>query len=179
MNHNLQRFITKRVKNTKFECINCGTCCKTAEIMLSNREIGGISHSIKMEKIDFINKYLKIKTIEKEKRIEDRLYKIEGEVYVIKKIIDGTCPFYEEIDKTSRCKIYEYRPIVCRLFPFTWEYFSDQNSVNIDFSENGWNECPGIKQEEPSNWDEIREQITGAVILSIIQSAIGNANAGD
>ena len=131
MNTDLKRNITNRVKNTRFECKNCGTCCKTAEIMLSSREIGGISYPMGIDKNEFINKYLKLKKIKKSKTIENRTYEIKGECYIISKTQDGTCPFF----KDNRCEIYVYRPIVCRLFPFTWEYFPEKNEVNIDFSE--------------------------------------------
>lgn len=166
MNTDLKRNITNRVKNTRFECINCGSCCKTAEIMLSSREIGGISYTMGMDKKEFIDEYLQLKKIEKVKTIENRTYEIKGECYIIKKREDDICPFFKE----NKCEIYDFRPIVCRLFPFTWEYFPEKNEVNIDYSENGWNECPGIDKENVPNWEKIREEVTGAVILSMIQS---------
>ncbi|MBD3228473.1 MAG: hypothetical protein GF329_09815 [Candidatus Lokiarchaeota archaeon] len=167
MSMDLKRNITKRIKNSKFICKNCGLCCKTAEIMLSSREIGGISYALGIEKNEFIEKYLQKKKINKIKKIYGRTYKITGECYVIKKSKNAICPFL----KKNKCNIYDFRPIVCRLFPYTWEYLKKSNEVNIDYSENGWNECPGIeKNDNKSNWDIIRDEITGAVILSIIQT---------
>ena len=138
--------------------------------MLSAREIGGISYALNIEKEEFIKKFLELKKIHKTKIIENRIYEISGECYVIKKNNNGDCPFYIEKDNKSYCNIYEYRPIVCRLFPFTWEYFPDTNSINIDYSENGWNNCQGIEKNKQSNWDDIRDIVTGNVILSMIQS---------
>ncbi|MHA1232073.1 MAG: YkgJ family cysteine cluster protein [Candidatus Helarchaeota archaeon] len=169
MQDQLRRFVSKRIKESSFNCKNCGLCCKTATVMMSSREIGGISYVLGIDRNDFIKKFLELKEIKKIKKFGNNIYEISGKCYVIKKE-NGLCPFYKENNGTSFCEIYNSRPIVCRLFPYTWEYNSDNNSVNIDYSESGWNDCPGIEKNSTSNWDDIKNEITGAVILSIIQT---------
>jgi len=170
MDLNLKRNITIRIANSKFECKRCGLCCKTADIMLSNREINGISYHLKIDREEFIKKFTKIKEINKIKHFGDKDYYITGKCYVIKKDENNVCPFFREENKLSYCTIYEYRPIVCRLFPYIWEYNYEENAITIDYSNNGWNECPGIIKNTKSNWDKIRDEVTAAVILSIIQT---------
>ena len=170
---NFQRFISPRIKNSTFNCIRCGTCCKFTEIILSNREINAISNHLNLSPETFIKKYLIKKEIHKTRTVFNDNFEIQGEVLILKKNIDNLCPFYEIEDGKASCMIYHYRPIVCRLFPFTWktsEYNPNQNSVAIDFSQNAWEECPGINHETGRSWDELRDEITGAVLLSIIQS---------
>jgi hypothetical protein len=42
--------------------------------------------------------------------------------------------------------------------------------IDIDFSQNGWDECPGINSANGKNWDALRDEVTGTVLLSVIQS---------
>ncbi|MHA1264194.1 MAG: YkgJ family cysteine cluster protein [Candidatus Helarchaeota archaeon] len=173
MIQNFSRFISNRVKESTFSCIRCGNCCKFSEIILSNREIQAISTHLNLKIQDFINQFLVKKKIHKIRNIFADKFEIKGEVYVLKKDETKNCPFFEEIAHSASCKIYPFRPIVCRLFPFSWKTFKDEYShisVAIDFSQNGWDECQGINHEQGSSWDTLREEVTGAVLLSIIQS---------
>lgn len=40
---NFQRFISQRVKDSTFACLRCGKCCRSSDIILSNREIRAIA----------------------------------------------------------------------------------------------------------------------------------------
>ena len=173
MIENFQRFISPRVKNSTFSCIRCGTCCKLSQIILSNREIQAIANYLKISVQKFKEKYLIEKEIHKIRSIFSDQFEIQGKVFILKKDNQNHCPFYHEETNGAVCKIYYYRPIVCRLFPFTWktsQYNPKFVSVAIDYSQNGWEECPGINQKNGKSWDELREEVTGAVLLSIIQS---------
>jgi Fe-S-cluster containining protein len=169
---NFQRFVSPRLKQSKFSCIRCGECCKHSEIILSNREIRALANHLNLSPQEFTDQYLMKKQIHKIRTIFADKFEIKGEAYILKKI-SGSCPFYEEIEEKATCKLYHFRPIVCRLYPFSWKtskYNPNNISVAIDYSTNGWEECAGINQEQGFSWENIRDQVTGAVILSIIQS---------
>ncbi|HUX99619.1 MAG TPA: YkgJ family cysteine cluster protein [Candidatus Deferrimicrobium sp.] len=172
MINNLKRFISPRVKTSTFSCIRCGNCCKFSEIILSNREIRAISNQLHISISEFTQQYLIKKEIHKIRSIFSDRFEIRGEVLVLKKNNQNLCPFYKKIDAKATCDIYHFRPIVCRLYPFTWKtsaYDPQEMNVAIDFSQNGWDECLGINNQGKS-WDQLRDEITGAVLLSIIQS---------
>ncbi|MFX1295521.1 MAG: YkgJ family cysteine cluster protein [Promethearchaeota archaeon] len=168
-----ERLISPRVKNSTFSCIRCGACCKFSEIILSNREIEAISNHINIPVQEFKEKYLIKKQIHKVRRIFSHKFEIQGDFFIMKKDDQKLCPFSQNMNQKTSCQIYHFRPIVCRLFPFSWKtskYNPQSISVAIDFSENGWKECPGINQKNGKSWDDLRDEVTGAVVLSIIQS---------
>ena len=174
MNSNFQRFISPRVKTSTFACSRCGKCCKFPEIILSNREILAVARFLNLSVTEFKEQYLVKKEIHQIRSIFSDRFEIQGEVFILRKNKQRLCPFYQVITEEASCQIYQFRPIVCRLYPFTWKtsaYNEKQMQIAIDFSENGWEECPGIKSVNgKSNWDALRDEVTGAVLLSVIQS---------
>jgi Fe-S-cluster containining protein len=105
-------------------CSSCeGRCCtgESGYIFVTTQEISNIAILLKLDKEEFVSKYLFKK----------------GYRYSIKetKINDSyECVFYD--NKTNGCKIYQSRPSQCITFPF-WDYFKE----NIDELKK---ECPGI-----------------------------------
>jgi len=173
MNTNFQRFISPRLKNSTFACIQCGKCCKFSEIIVSNREIQAISFNLDSPITEFKEKYLVKKEIHQIRSIFSERFEIQGEVFILRKNSQNLCPFYETFEDKAFCKIYHFRPIVCRLFPFTWKtsaYNNKQMQIAIDFSQNGWEECSGINNAIGKKWAALRDEVTGAVLLSVIQS---------
>lgn len=69
--------------------------------------------------------------------------------YYLKLEEDGSCAMLNE-DNT--CSIYEYRPTVCRAFPFYYDLFAGLCIVKA---------CPGIDQGN-TPIDEVREEIEAA-----------------
>lgn len=53
------------------------------------------------------------------------------------KNINGHCVFYDE--ETRKCKIYEYRPIGCRLYPLNYD---DEEGVVVDKACPQWRTVP-------------------------------------
>lgn len=170
---NFQRFISPRVKNSTYACSRCGKCCKFSEIVLSDREIRAIATQLNVPIAKFKEIYLVKKEIHQIRSVFSEQFKIQGEVFIFRKNDRGLCPFYQVLDNKASCQIYYFRPIVCRLYPFTWKTSSPlekQMQIAIDFSQNGWDECPGINNAAGQKWDALREEVTGAVLLSTIQS---------
>jgi len=80
----------------KFKCIKCGICCIGTEMELTAEDIRRIEAAgYKME--DFV--------VEK-----DGVYRLKN--------VDGHCVFYDPA--TRMCKIYDIRPIGCRLYPLVF-----------------------------------------------------------
>jgi Fe-S-cluster containining protein len=173
MTANFQRFISPRVKNSTYACSRCGKCCKFPEIILSNREIRAIAIQLNIPITKFKEIYLVKKEIHQIRSVFSERFEIQGEVFIFRKNDQGSCPFHQVTDEKASCQIYHFRPIVCRLYPFTWKTsapLEKQMQLAIDFSQNGWDECPGINNTAGQKWDALREEVTGAVLLSTIQS---------
>lgn len=78
----------------RFRCIRCGICCTPTEMELLPEDI---------------------------ERIESLGYRFEefaevGQDGIVRlRSVDGRCVFYDPV--TRSCRIYEHRPIGCRLYP--------------------------------------------------------------
>jgi hypothetical protein len=113
--------------NVHFECSKCGLCCgdtkeKTRRILLLETEAKEISYRTGLSEQEFTNQ-------------------ITGKTpyfYEMKKSIEGKCCFL----KDSGCSIYEFRPLICRFYPFELKFELDKDLHIFDFTF----ECPGISK---------------------------------
>jgi len=106
-------------------CKKCsGICCcgESGYIWINQREIQIISNFLKINIVDFKNKYLN---------------QIDNRLTIKEKIIndDYVCIFFDYI--TKKCSIYSVRPLQCKEFPF-WNSFKDEYYIEIQ-------QCPGIR----------------------------------
>ena len=111
-----------------FDTSACSTCqgrCCTGEsgyIYITKAEIESISNLLNLDIREFVAKYLFKK----------------GYKYSIKEIKYNDsyeCVFYDR--ELSGCKIYNFRPLQCKTFPF-WDYYKTRvDELKV--------ECPGIK----------------------------------
>lgn len=93
-----------KYSSKKFNCIRCGECC-SFKVKITNQEIKDIG-SLGYKREEFI----------------DRLFGVD-----FIKIHDGRCFFLENSEYLKNapelmqdipsCKIYDYRPKICRLYP--------------------------------------------------------------
>ncbi len=91
-----------------YGCQNCGMCCMTDAPLLSSSEIKIISKMKRLDEKKFLGEYCMMRPLPiVEKRTRVRSW-ING--FVLK----TPCPF--RIYK--KCKIYQIRPSICRMFPF-------------------------------------------------------------
>ena len=168
---NLKRFISERLSLTKFSCISCGRCCKNRGIELELSEIKKIASHLRMKLTQFMKKYIETRNIDRIKKSIQHDYRIKKKAYFLKIIRDdGICVFNEIKGALSRCTIYPVRPNICQLFPFTWEYIHEESGIFIDFSNNAFEYCKGISNEMGKKWEEIREEITSIIIISLINA---------
>ncbi len=106
-------------------CVDCpGHCCRgeSGNIWVNQQEIFQMCNLLKINTIDFIQKYLN--------RISNR--------FSIKERFEAPefqCVFFEDIE--CQCSIYGARPLQCRQYPF-WEPFRRHKDQVVK-------ECPGIR----------------------------------
>jgi len=112
-------------KNVIFKCNKCGICCgdteeKKRHILLLEQEANVISAETCLPKEDFTT------------QIAD----IDYYSYEMKKNKKGKCFFLKE----NQCCIYEFRPIICRFYPFELKFDPAKNQYAFNFTF----ECPGL-----------------------------------
>ena len=115
----------------KFKCVeNCGKCCEELEIPLRDEDIA------KIEELE----YNAWEFVDYEKLFY-RGDKFLG--YALKKRpFDDACIFLDP--ETKRCKIYNHRPLACRLYPFI--FVKHGKKMEIYVKEDSF--CPGINHPE-------------------------------
>ncbi len=119
----------------RFECIECGDCCKThgeyAFVYLSKFDVERISSYLNMTQIDFLNNYCATDE--------------DGEIHLSSLV--GDCSFLEN---SNRCKIYPVRPKQCDTWPFWIE------NLNKPTWEGPVSKCcPGIGRDKLYSKEEI------------------------
>jgi len=91
----------------KFKCLeNCGKCCERLEIPLRDEDIARIEE-LGYSAWEFVD-------------YEKLFYRGDKFIgYAIKKRpFDGACIFLDP--ETKKCRIYDHRPLACRLYPFVF-----------------------------------------------------------
>ncbi|WP_048058135.1 YkgJ family cysteine cluster protein [Pyrococcus yayanosii] len=128
-------------KDFKFKCVeNCAKCCRELDIPLREGDIERIK-ALGYEEdyfVDFTKMFY-------------RGSRFLG--YSLKKRpFDGTCVF---LDENGKCKIYEHRPIACKLYPFI--LVKHGNFLEVYVKKDPL--CPGINHPEgrPIDWSFVRE----------------------
>ncbi len=114
----------------------CGRCCYETEMILTEEDIRRI------ERLGF-------------KREEFSVEK--NGVYMLRNV-NGKCFF---LDEENRCRIYEHRPIGCRIYPVIFDL--DKKRAVLD------DECP--RRNEVDKRDLIRAE---RILRRIIRSCLGN-----
>ncbi len=95
-------------------CLNCSECCKVTDdtILLDPYDIFSLKKALNKDFNELLDSVIKLQVID----------------YVITpfltKSITGYCNF---LDEKGRCKIHDYRPGFCRLFPLGRIYKDDGN----------------------------------------------------
>jgi uncharacterized protein len=82
----------------RFDCLNCGNCCRTTSPRFLQADIQRLSRHLKMKVSDFLDTYLVMD--------EDGDYVFPT----------APCPFLMDDNK---CLVYEHRPQACREYPHT------------------------------------------------------------
>jgi len=107
----------------KFKCIRCGICCIGTEMELLWEDIERIT------KLGY--------------RVED--FAAEKDVVRLKNV-GGHCVFYDE--EKRECRIYENRPIGCRLYPLIF----DGERVTVDKTCPAWDSVSKSEMERLADY---------------------------
>jgi Fe-S-cluster containining protein len=115
--------VVKFPRGIKFQCQRCSRCCAHTEernrrILLSDLDLSRIEKNIGLKREEFAEP------------IQD-----SHPFRFLMRMVDGKCIFLNE-DKT--CKIYEFRPLICRCFPF----WIERKGNLFEFKASP--DCPGI-----------------------------------
>ncbi len=63
-----------------------------------------------------------------------------GEYYIALRMrLDGSCVF---LDRTGKCRVHKYKPMVCRFYPFVYTIRDDDIVIEVNVTALG--ECPGL-----------------------------------
>lgn len=111
----------------RFKCLeNCGKCCTDLEIPLRDEDVARIEE-LGYSTWEFVD-------------YEKTFYRGDKFLgYALKKRpFDGACIFLDP--ETKRCRIYDHRPLACRLYPFI--FVKHGNVMEIYVKEDSF--CPGI-----------------------------------
>ena len=124
----LETFVVDRVKfdypiDVRFCCVRCGICCgdtsrKLRHVLLLESEANELASRTGLEVSEFS-------------------YNVHAKVpyeYEMKKSQEGKCVFL----RNSMCAVYEFRPLICRFYPF--ELKSENGKTIFSFTD----ECPGL-----------------------------------
>ncbi|ASJ16305.1 Fe-S-cluster oxidoreductase [Thermococcus chitonophagus] len=133
--------------NFKFKCIeDCARCCIENDIPLREEDVERIK-ALGYEEEYFVD-YTKMFY---------RGPKFLG--YAIKKRpFDDACVFLDP--ETKKCRIYEYRPLACKLYPFILIKHGDTLEIYIKKDSN----CPGIDHPDGDPIEIIIERYFGEVL---------------
>lgn len=122
----------------KFKCDRSGRCCKSLHknsVVLHGKDIIRLYRGLGRVDIFKLLKKVPVNLIDVYVKFDDD----EGIISLEKK--DGTCVFYDD-----KCTIYEYRPDICRNYPFNYqvhEIEQDGKTFNL-FRLFSYVECEGV-----------------------------------
>jgi len=125
------------MKILKFECKKCGLCCREKNfiITLTHLDVLRIYYQLKLSSINELLEvvaFFEVDINNKEllKRIIYPPILLNGKYYILglNKNKDNSCVYL----KDNKCKIYNVRPNICKIFPFTFNIESNKLKIQIN-----------------------------------------------
>ena len=98
----------------KFRCTGCGNCCKDPLLPLTDADVARIiarTHERAIDIVRFVNRH----QIDMDDDPDAFVRLRQGKRVMVLGHAHGGCRY---LDSENRCKIYGFRPIGCRVFPF-------------------------------------------------------------
>ena len=98
----------------KFRCTGCGNCCKDPLLPLTDADVARIiarTHERASDIVRFVNRH----QIDMDDDPEAFVRLRQGKRVMVLGHSHGGCRY---LDSEDRCKIYQFRPLGCRVFPF-------------------------------------------------------------
>ena len=132
-----------------FTCTRCSTCCRheTGFVYLSENDVSSLALELKLPKDQFMETYCRwIPALGGTERLS------------LKEKPDFDCIFW-----AKGCKVYNSRPLQCRMFPFWSNVLASKEAWDISAED-----CPGMNEGKLFTFDEIKlflsEQETNKIV---------------
>ncbi|MHA1231596.1 MAG: YkgJ family cysteine cluster protein [Candidatus Helarchaeota archaeon] len=125
------------MKIYRFECQKCGLCCRNKNLIvtLTHRDLLSIYYGLKMKNVKDLLKIVAFYQVDvNNKELMERLiypvfYLKENYMLLgLFKINQTDCIYL----KDNKCSIYELRPQICRIFPFTFVEKSNHLKLQVN-----------------------------------------------
>lgn len=138
-----------RMKIYKFECKKCSQCCRSENLIvtITHRDLLRIYYDLNIETIEQLLDLVAFYEVDlQDKKLLKRLiyppFIIGNSYYILGLNRDrkGICKFL----KDKKCTIYESRPKICKIFPFT--FLKDDDRVEIQINKLAEEICQGINK---------------------------------
>lgn len=127
-------------KGLKFSCQGCSYCCSTEPgyVFLSEADVKTMSDGLGLSQDQFIDTYCR--------------YVDMGSFYLVSLLEKEN---YDCIFLTDKgCKVYEYRPLQCKTYPFWANILEDKESWDREAES-----CPGINKGQLHTKNEINQAL--------------------
>ena len=122
-------------KGLKFECTQCGNCCRTHDeysfVYLAEGDITALTEHLELDRATFLERHCQ-----------------EEDGWITLRIDEPACPF---LNDAGGCSVYEARPKQCRTWPFWVE-----NLKRATWEGPVSDCCPGIGKGELVSADEVK-----------------------
>jgi Fe-S-cluster containining protein len=135
--------ISPILKKYSFSCVRCGDCCRNRNIWINLSQARKIAHQLRLPFEEANHRLFRSCSGEKTEFgtiLSPNARKI--------KLIDNVCPFLHQsnINHTS-CRIYSFRPSICRCFPFTYSILASNKLILIlpALNSAGTISCKGLR----------------------------------
>jgi len=109
-----ERLVTSGRALLKFRCTGCGNCCKDPLLPLTDADVARIidrTHEKAVDIVRFVNRH----QIDMDDEPEAFVRLRQGKRVMVLAHRNGGCHY---LGSDNRCKIYGFRPLGCRVFPF-------------------------------------------------------------
>jgi len=138
------------LRNIHFSCSSCGLCCRLNRIPVREEDILRFQeHGFELDQL--LNDLSPV--LIPSKNVEGNFIK----AYILRKK-----PFVNEcifLDDNNHCRVHEFKPLACRLYPFALRREDDETVIMQIHSKSV---CPSVKldvSEEESNTLELAKQM--------------------
>lgn len=132
-----------------FSCTSRVDCCSTMQIPATEYDIDRImDHGYELDQI--------IRDASPIILNPDSQYGPTHKAYILKtKPFDGTCTFLEE----NLCKIHEFKPFACKIYPFALEFISDTHIKMVIHQDQVCDSIEAVSRDRSNNMELLTDMM--------------------
>ncbi len=120
----------KEKKKNIVGCGRCGTCCVDPIIPLNDEDVRSITKHTGIPAADLCRFYSE-DDMEWPDDSEDWVHLRYGKRLMVLRKVRERCLFLEN----DGCRIYKFRPRVCRIFPYDFQFTDDLSEMDVDLQD--------------------------------------------